>query len=120
MPHGAEQHILICIKLVHTAISLFFVACIVAIPFAAILRRFRWAAALTAVVLVECAVLVANHFRCPLTDLASRYTSDRPANFDIYLPLWLAAHNQAIFGALFSAGTLFALWRWLAWQAKRS
>ncbi|HLZ49822.1 MAG TPA: hypothetical protein VKP61_03660 [Candidatus Acidoferrum sp.] len=93
-------------------IWLFFVACIVAIPIAAQLRRFRWAAALTALVLVECVVLAANHFRCPLTDLAARYTSDRAANFDIYLPLWLAAHNQTIFGALFFAGAIFTLFRW--------
>lgn len=83
-----------------------------ALPVAAQLRRFRWAAALTAIVLIECAILAANHFRCPLTDVAARYTSDRAANFDIYLPLWLAAHNQSIFGALFIAGALFALYRW--------
>lgn len=83
-----------------------------ALPVAAQLRRFRWAAALTAIVLIECAILAANHFRCPLTDVAARYTSDRAANFDIYLPLWLAAHNQFIFGALFIAGALFALYRW--------
>ena len=83
-----------------------------ALPVAAQLRRFRWAAALTAIVLIECAILAANHFRCPLTDVAARYTSDRAANFDIYLPLWLAAHNQFIFGALFIAGAVFALSRW--------
>ncbi|MFI5091835.1 MAG: hypothetical protein WCE50_08040 [Candidatus Acidiferrum sp.] len=84
-----------------------------AIPVTAQLRRFRWAVALTAMVLIECAVLAANHFRCPLTSLAARYTSNRAANFDIYLPLWLAAHNQSIFGTLFAAGALFVLYRWL-------
>jgi hypothetical protein len=69
--------------------------------------------ALTALVLIECAILAANHFRCPLTAVAARYTSDRAANFDIYLPLWLAAHNQSIFGALFFAGAIFTLFRWL-------
>jgi hypothetical protein len=85
----------------------------VAIPIAAQLRRFRSAATLTAIVFLECAILAANHFRCPLTNLAARYTSDRAANFDIYLPLWLAAHNQSIFGTLFLVGALFALYRWL-------
>jgi hypothetical protein len=78
------------------------------------LRRFRWAAALAGLVLFECVVLAANHFRCPLTDLAVRYTTDRAPNFDIYLPLWLASHNQTIFGTLFFAGALFALWQWLS------
>jgi len=35
-----------------------------------------------------------------------------PGDFDIYLPLWLARYNKAIFGALFSAGWLFVLARW--------
>ena len=101
------------IKLLHTAIWCFFAGCILALPIAGVLRRFRTAAILTTVVLVECAVLALNHFRCPLTDLAARYTQERPDNFDIYLPVWLARHNQAIFGTLFVAGGLLVLWQWL-------
>jgi hypothetical protein len=48
-----------------------------------------------------------------LTDLAARNTEERADNFDIYQPLWLARHNQAIFGTLFVAGELFLLGRWL-------
>ncbi len=51
---------------------------------------FGWAAALSALVLVEVAVLLANRMRCPLTGVAARYTKDRSPNFDIYLPVWLA------------------------------
>jgi len=108
-----EFSILVCIKLLHTAIWLFFVACILALPITAQMRRFRWAATFAVLVLIECAILALNHFRCPLTDLAAHYTTARAANFDIYLPLWLAAHNQTIFGTLFLACALFALWRWL-------
>ena len=46
--------------------------------------------------------------------MAARYTEDRADNFDIYLPLWLARYNKEIFGSLFFAGELFALWRYLA------
>ena len=63
-------------------------------------------------VLVECGVLAANRGRCPLTDLAAQHTERRTANFDIYLPLWLAQYNKTIFGALFLAGALFVLARW--------
>ena len=84
-----------------------------ALPIAGWRQRFRWAAVLSALVLVECVVLAVNHFRCPLTGLAARYTEERVANFDIYLPEWLARHNQSLFGALFVAGGLFTLWRWL-------
>jgi hypothetical protein len=86
----------------------------VAIPFAGLWRQFRLAAVLTGVVLVECAVLAMNSWRCPLTDLAGRYTDDRRVNFDIYLPLWLARRNKTVFGTLFVVGTLFVLVRWLA------
>jgi len=58
-------------------------------------------------------VLAANRGRCPLTDWAARYTEDRAANFDIYLPDWLARNNKAIFGTLFAVNELIVLWRWL-------
>jgi hypothetical protein len=112
---------LVTIKLLHTAIWLFFAGCIVAIPCAGILGRFGWAAVLTGLVLLECAVLAINRGRCPLTDLASRYAEasadthvdTRVDNFDIYLPLWLARRNKMIFGALFGIGELFVLCRWM-------
>ena len=62
----------------------------------------------------ECAILAVNRFRCPLTDLAGRYTEQRADNFDIYLPLWLARRNKLIFGALFGVGELLVLGLWLS------
>ncbi|MBN9658991.1 MAG: hypothetical protein J0H49_12480 [Acidobacteria bacterium] len=112
-PPPAHSAPLIAVKLLHTAVWLFFVACILAIPIAGVLRRFSWAAAAFGLVLLECAILAANRGRCPLTDVAARFTPQRADNFDIYLPLWLARHNKAIFGALFLAGSLFTLWLWL-------
>ena len=105
--------ILITIKLLHTAVWLFFAGCIVAIPVAGAGRHFVWAAALTGMVLIECLILAANQGRCPLTGLAARHTSQRTANFDIYLPVWLARHNKTIFGTLFVAGVLFVLGLWV-------
>ncbi|MGJ5815836.1 hypothetical protein [Paludibaculum fermentans] len=107
---------LVAVKLLHTAVWLFFVLCIFAIPVAGALREFIWAAALAALVLIECAVLVANHGRCPSTDWAARYTGARTDNFDIYLPLWLARYNKQIFGPVFLAGSLYALLQW--WRAR--
>jgi hypothetical protein len=104
---------LVCTKLIHTAIWLFLAGCIVAIPLAGAWRQFSWVAGLTGLVLMECAVLAVNRGRCPLTDLAGRYTAKREDNFDIYLPLWLARHNKVIFGTLFAVGELFVLGRWL-------
>ena len=99
------------VKIVHTLAWAVFAGCIVALPVAAYLEEFQLAVILIAIVLVEVLVLLANRLRCPLTDVAARYTSDRRANFDIYLPLWIARYNKEIFGSLFIAGILFTLVR---------
>jgi len=104
---------LVRIRLIHTAAWAFFAGCVLAIPFAAVMRNFRGAAILSGFVLVECAILAMNHGRCPLTNLASRYTDDRRDNFDIYLPLWLARNNKSIFGTIFVLGELLVLALWL-------
>ena len=77
------------------------------------MRRFDWALALSALVLIECAVIIVNQGRCPLTDMAARFTEDRADNFDIYLPPWLARHNKTIFGSLFIVGELILVRCWL-------
>lgn len=100
-------------KVLHTVVWAFFASSILAIPVVALAGSLRLAAGLSAIVLVEVAVLVANRMRCPLTDVAGRYTQDRRDNFDIYLPLWLARNNKRVFGALFVAGELLLAWRWL-------
>ena len=99
------------IKVAHTVVWALLVGVILAIPVMAWQRRVTAVAWLTAVMLVEVAVLLANGWRCPLTDLAARYTDDRHANFDIYLPLWLAANNKRIFGTMFVGGLVFTIWR---------
>lgn len=112
-PHSERAAFLVAIKLLHTVIWLFFACCVVGIPIAGALNEFRWAAALSGLVLAECAILAMNGGRCPLTDIAARHTQAREDNFDIYLPLWLARHNKVIFGTLFVLGEVFVLGRWL-------
>jgi hypothetical protein len=104
---------LTAIRLGHTVVWMFFVACIVAIPLFAAISHFGRAALFAAIVACEVGVLVLNRMRCPLTDIAARYTEDRRANFDIYLPEWLARNNQRIFGTLYAIAVLFLLMRWL-------
>ena len=84
------------------------------------MRRFRWAAILTVIVLLESEVLAANGGRCPLSDLAARYTDERASNFDIYLPNWLASHNKTVFGTVFVANELIVLWCWLKGERSSS
>jgi len=105
---------LVAIKVAHTVVWVFFVACIVAIPVASWLGEHRAAAWFAAIVFIDVAILLLNGWRCPLTSMAARYTEDRRDNFDIYLPEWLARHNKLIFGTLYAAGMAYALARWLA------
>lgn len=108
----SPEHSLLLIKLVHTAIWAVMATAIIAIPTFAVRGQFRSVAWLTALIVVECLVLGLNHGRCPLTDRAARFTPERSATFDIYLPRWLAAQNKEIFGVLFLAGELIWLWQW--------
>lgn len=103
------------VRTVHTIVWAFFVTCIVAIPIMAWHERHTAAFVLALVVFVECVVLLFNHWRCPLTDVAARYTADRRDNFDIYLPEWLARLNKHVFGGLYVAGIVYALARWRGW-----
>jgi hypothetical protein len=100
------------VKIVHTLVWAFFASCILAVPALARAGRLRAAAVVIAIVLIEVAIILVNRWRCPLTDVAARYTNDRRDNFDIYLPLWLARHNKAIFGTLFAIGLLYTIARW--------
>jgi hypothetical protein len=103
---------LLAIKLFHTLVWAVFEACIIAIPFAVYSGAFRVAVYLTATVLVEVAILALNRGSCPLTAVAARHTPDRAANFDIFLPVWLARHNKAIFGSIFVGALVYAIATW--------
>ncbi len=105
---------LTAIKLLHTVVWALLAGCIVAIPVMAFRQRFRAAATLIAIIVGECLVLAANGGRCPLTDWAARFTSNRADNFDIYLPVWLARYNKTVFGTLFVVNTAVVLWQWAA------
>lgn len=101
------------IKFLHTLVWAGFAGCIVAIPVLALQQRFRLAAILALIVLGEVVVLAINRWQCPLTPIAARYTEDRRANFDIYLPEWLARYNKEIFGPLYFAGVVLLAVRWV-------
>lgn len=101
------------VKVVHTVAWAFFATCVLLIPVATWRGRPGAAGVLIGVVAVESLVLVLNAWRCPLTDVAARYTGDRSPNFDIYLPMWLAKYNKEIFGTLYVGGIAWTLLAWL-------
>jgi hypothetical protein len=101
------------VRLLHTTVWAVFAGCIVAIPVLAWQGRFGAAAMLAVLVLGEVVALWLNRWSCPLTAVAARHTDDRRANFDIYLPEWLARYNKQILGPLYAAGVAYAMVRYL-------
>ena len=101
------------IKLIHTVIWAILVLCIAGIPIAAHFGLFFVSFVFAMMIVGEIVVLMLNRFSCPLTNIAARYTDERAANFDIYLPEWLARNNKSIFGILFLAGTVYAIFCWI-------
>ena len=110
---SSENRWLLGLKVLHTAVWAFFAGCIIAIPILGWRGELLPATILCGVVLLELLVLLFNEWRCPLTPIAARYTSDRRANFDIFLPEWLAHYNKEIFGTLYAAGLVFVAYLWL-------
>ena len=102
---------MIAIKAGHTLVWAFFVACILAVWVFAWRTDLIKATLSIGLVMIEVIVLAFNRWRCPLSPVAARYTDDRSANFDIYLPRWLAARTMPIFGGLYGAGIVFTLAR---------
>jgi hypothetical protein len=109
------ERALLAVKIVHTVAWAFFAGCILAIPFFVYQDDLRTVLVLIALVMAEVLVILVNRWRCPLTDVAARYTENRADNFDIFLPLWLARYNKQIFGSIFVLDLLYALGKWQRW-----
>ncbi|KPK10476.1 MAG: hypothetical protein AMJ68_09150 [Acidithiobacillales bacterium SG8_45] len=101
------------VRITHTVIWAILASTVLAIPVFGHLDEFLIAALLFGVVIIEGLVLLLNGWRCPLTDVAARYTGEESDNFDIYLPAWLARHNKSIFSVLFVFGSAYSIYRWL-------
>ena len=76
-----DEAALTVVKVAHTVIWAFFVACIVGAPIAAWSGNFTVAWILVGIVAIEALVLLFNRWACPLTGIAARYTAQREANF---------------------------------------
>lgn len=107
-----DEAALTVVKVAHTVIWAFFVACIVGAPIAAWSGNFTVAWILVGLVAIEALVLLFNRWACPLTGIAARYTAQREANFDIYLPLWLARNNKTLFTPLYILGAAYVAFAW--------
>ncbi|OGX86735.1 hypothetical protein BEN47_12165 [Hymenobacter lapidarius] len=96
---------LLLIRLAHTLVWAFFVAAIGYVVYSGLADKITahtWVA--SGLVLAEGVLLLLFNRRCPLTILARKYSHSYRANFDIFLPEWLARHNQVVFTSIYMAG----------------
>jgi len=94
---------LITIKIIHTAIWLFFNAVIFYLFYAVITNTIdKWVWICIGFILMEGVVLVVFKRMCPITLIARKYSDSTKDNFDIYLPNWLAKYNKSIYSTLFA------------------
>lgn len=102
------------IKTLHTVVWAFFVAAILTVVYSGITNRltvYTWIA--SGLVAAEGLVLLAFKSHCPLTLIARKYSTSTKDNFDIFLPVWLARHNQLLFSVLYAIGLLLVGYRLL-------
>lgn len=103
---------LIAIKSLHTLIWVGYNIVIFYLLFAVLtdrIDRLFWIG--LGLVGLEVLVLLLFRMYCPLTLIARRYSDSTAANFDIYLPHWLAKYNKAIYGGLMVLVLLGLFWR---------
>jgi hypothetical protein len=65
-------------------------------------------------IILEGLTLLAFKMYCPLTIMARKYSDSAKANFDIYLPEWLAKYNKTIYSSIVAGIlilTIFRLWQ---------
>lgn len=103
---------LLIIKTVHTIIWAFFVTVILYVLWSAIadnINFLTWIA--ISLVLAEGIILLFNGWRCPLTIMGEKYTSQAEVGFDIFLPKWVAKNNKTIFTTIYVIGIILIVYR---------
>ncbi len=90
------------VKTIHTLIWVFFNIVIFYMLYAVIANKIDtlvWIG--IGIIILEGIVLMIFSKMCPLTVIARKYSDSEKANFDIYLPHWLAKHNKLIYTSIF-------------------
>ncbi len=100
------------IKSIHTLIWFFFNVVIFYMLYAVVTNRIdQWLWIGYGFFILEGIILLVFKFFCPLTLLARRYSDSGKANFDIYLPEWLAKNNKLIYLSLLFVIFLITIYR---------
>jgi hypothetical protein len=107
-----KERKLLWIKIVHTAIWLFFNVVIFYLLYAVIANKIDWKVWLCiGLVIIEGLVLAVFNMFCPLTLMARKYSDSTKDNFDIFLPNWLAKYNKLIYTSIFGIAIIILIVR---------
>lgn len=99
------------IKLIHSIVFFFIVACLVYIFYCAVVERYDWTLLIAlAAVVVEGLVLFVNRGNCPFTSLARKYGDADGSVTNLFIPLWFARRTFTIGITIFVIELV-----WLAW-----
>jgi len=100
------------IKLIHTEIWIFFNFLIFYMLYAAIANKlYLWLWIGYGFVFLEGLTLLTFKSHCPLNLMARKYTSSTNANFDIYLPSWLAKYTKLIYTTIFGLLSIITIYQ---------
>ena len=100
------------IRILHTAIWIFYNIIIFYLFFAVVTDRIGirvWIC--IGLVVAEGLVLLLFKTICPVTIMARKYSTSTKANFDIFLPLWLAKHNKLIYTSIFIVTMIILIYK---------
>lgn len=99
------------IKTIHTLIWIFFNVVIFYMLYAAIANKLDlWLWMGYGFIFLEGLTLLTFKSHCPLNLLARKYTNSTKANFDIYLPSWLAKYTRPIYTTIFGIISIITLY----------
>jgi hypothetical protein len=106
---------LIIAKTIHTLVWIFFNIVIFYFLYAVIVNQIdQWVWICLSLILLEVLVLAVFKNICPITIIARNYSRSDKANFDIYLPNWLAKYNKQIYSAIVLIAVVILVYRRLA------
>jgi hypothetical protein len=100
------------VKMVHTSVWIFFNLVIFYLLYAVIIDKIdKWIWLCLSLIFLEALVLVVFKNICPITKVARKYSDSGRANFDIYLPNWLAKYNKEIYSGIVLISMLILIYR---------
>ena len=107
-----DKQKLVTIKLLHTAIWIFFNVVIFYLLYAVLVNKIdKWVWIGLLLIVLEGLVLLIFKNVCPVTIAARKYSDSTRDNFDIYLPEWLARYNKQIYTSIVGIIVIILLFR---------